>query len=731
MPGRTIAIGDIHGCADALHALLREIQPQADDTIITLGDYVDRGHQSAQVFEILIELVTRCHLVPLLGNHEIMMAAAFNSRSDYDFWLQCGGKATLQSYGGNMRQIPAHHRTFLHHCRRYFETDSHFFVHAGYEPFVELEHQQDEVLFWQHIEQNVPEPHFSNKVAIVGHTPQESGEIRDLGHLKIIDTFCYGDQWLTAFDVESGQIWQARTDGALRDPSANGSPIKRMTPVNDLDQTDQSADNWITRSSLELTGAQFKESLKTVGDYIAEFIDDLPNAPVFPDEVGQRDLEEIAEPVPEDSTALNELLGRLFGRYIHNSFNTASPGYLAYIPGGGFPEAAISDLIAQITNRFITVWTATPQLAQIESTVVRWFCEIVGYREGSGGYLSSGGSTANQTAIVTARTTKLDNNRTDLGDYSKATLYVSDQGHHCLRKSAFLAGIPRDNFRVVPSNHQQKIDIEMLRQLIQLDIDTGYRPFLIVGSAGTTNTGAVDDLSAMRKVADDYDCWFHVDAAYGGFFCMTERGRELLAGIETADSIVLDPHKGMFMPYGTGSLLVKNLDHLRQTHSFTSDYMPDMTDDPDRIDFCEISPELSRGNRSLRLWLPIKQHGIGVFRELLEEKLDLITWLHQELQDFEKQQNGRFEIVTPPELSVLSFRVNSKSLPLESVNRMNQRLIDEINSSGRIMVTGTMLDGKFIVRICILSFRTHFERIKETLEIVKDACKFVSASTVS
>ncbi len=206
---RTIAIGDIHGCDEALIHLLDKIKPQPDDLIIGLGDYVDRGPNPAAVIEILINLVSQCRFIPLIGNHEIMFYKALQgSKRDFDFWFQHGGSTTLASYGGNLKLIPQHHYAFLSHCLRFYETESHFFVHANYEEYVPLAEQSDDVLFWRHISDYPPQRHQNGKTAVVGHTPQFDGEILSFEHLKVIDTFCYGGQWLTALDVESGKIWQ-------------------------------------------------------------------------------------------------------------------------------------------------------------------------------------------------------------------------------------------------------------------------------------------------------------------------------------------------------------------------------------------------------------------------------------------------------------------------------------------------------------------------------------------
>ncbi len=214
---RTIAIGDVHGCAIALAKLIEIIAPQSDDTVVPLGDYVDRGIDSRGVIDQLIALAGRCRLVPILGNHEEMLLGAREGRSDFRFWMNCGGITCLDSYGptGRMDLIPREHFAFLQSCRTYFETERHFFVHANYEPDVPLDRQTLHTLRWLSLRDYVPPaPHCSAKVAIVGHTPQH--EILDLGYLKCLDTRCCHGGWLTALDVNSGQVWQVNERGERR-----------------------------------------------------------------------------------------------------------------------------------------------------------------------------------------------------------------------------------------------------------------------------------------------------------------------------------------------------------------------------------------------------------------------------------------------------------------------------------------------------------------------------------
>lgn len=215
---RTVAIGDIHGCSTALESLVTLIAPQSGDTIVTLGDYVDRGLDSKGVLDQLIALSGRCHLVPILGNHDEMMLNATNGKDDFRFWMNCGGITALDSYGssGRLDLIPDAHIRFLQQCVPFFETDTHFFVHANYRPDLRLEDMDEHPLRWLSLRYIVPSPHCSGKVAVLGHTPQP--DILDLGHLICLDTGCCNGGWLTALDVNSGECWQVDERGEQRLP---------------------------------------------------------------------------------------------------------------------------------------------------------------------------------------------------------------------------------------------------------------------------------------------------------------------------------------------------------------------------------------------------------------------------------------------------------------------------------------------------------------------------------
>jgi calcineurin-like phosphoesterase family protein len=218
--GRTIAIGDVHGCLPALEAILAAIDPRADDTIVTLGDYVDRGPDSRGVIDRLLALAGQCRLIPILGNHEEMLLAVVDRQMPPDDWLRCGGQATVDSYGEAAPGVPAlppAHESFLRRCEPYCETETHLLLHANYDPALPLAEQDSTMLRWRSLRDSVPAAHYSGKTAVLGHTPTRSGEIFDIGYLKCIDTCCYGGRWLTALDLEGGQAWQADREGRLRE----------------------------------------------------------------------------------------------------------------------------------------------------------------------------------------------------------------------------------------------------------------------------------------------------------------------------------------------------------------------------------------------------------------------------------------------------------------------------------------------------------------------------------
>jgi aromatic-L-amino-acid/L-tryptophan decarboxylase len=461
---------------------------------------------------------------------------------------------------------------------------------------------------------------------------------------------------------------------------------------------------------LEPDGAQMRALVDAAMDRIVAHVESLPEQKIYDVEDAAAVAASLRAPVPERGRPLDELLAIVFDRAAPKSFGTPMPGYLAYIPGGGLFHSAVADLIGDTLNRYTGVWQAAPALVELEANVLRWLAAEVGYGAAARGFLTTGGSLANLSALVVARRAKLPD------DFLRGTIYTSDQVHHSLQKAAMVAGLPADNVRALPADEHFRLDPAAVEAAIAADRARGMQPFFLVASAGTVNTGAVDPLPALADLAAREGLWLHVDGAYGGCFVLTERGKTTLAGIERADSVTLDPHKGLFLPYGTGCLLVKDGEALARAHALHAAYLPERPPGADWWDFSELSPELSRPFRGLRLWLPLMLCGATAFREALDEKLDLARWAADEVVKI-----PHLRLVAPPELSLLAFRLEPPGTTRVERDRLNRDLLARVAARQRVLMTGTDLDDGFVGRICVLSFRTHRDRMEMGLEDLRAA----------
>lgn len=387
-----------------------------------------------------------------------------------------------------------------------------------------------------------------------------------------------------------------------------------------------------------------------------------------------------------------------------------SPAHLAYIPGGGIYHSALGDFWAAVTNKYAGIFFTGPGLVRMENLLVRWSADLVGYPAAAGGHLASGGSVATLAAVATAR----DVHRLKGADFSRAVVYLTSQAHHCIEKAIRIAGLGEAQVRHVAMDGAYRMRPDALASMIAADRQNGLLPWLILAAAGTTDTGAVDPLDQIADIARREQCWFHVDAAYGGYFLLTDHGRRLLKGIERSDSVVLDPHKGLFIPFGVGIALVRDAGPMAQTHSYTGHYMQDAQQDQSEVSPADTSAELTKHFRALRMWLPLMLEGTAPFAAGLEEKLLLARYFHREVQKL------GFEVGPSPDLSIVTFRWAPAGMSLERTNQLNQSIVDGIRRDGRVFLSSTMLDGRFTIRLAVLNFRTHRSAIDLALKILKE-----------
>ncbi|MDQ3761943.1 MAG: aminotransferase class V-fold PLP-dependent enzyme [Actinomycetota bacterium] len=438
---------------------------------------------------------------------------------------------------------------------------------------------------------------------------------------------------------------------------------------------------------------------------LSEFIDGLDDAAAARVELPDSLATALGQPPPEQPTGLPALLDTIRQAAGH-AVETAGPHFFGYIPGGGLFVSALADLLAQTLNRYTGLSELAPGLVAIEDGVLRWLCHLFGLPPGAGGLLTTGGSMATLSMLVAARQDRLGDSASF--GAGRGAIYVSDQTNHCVRKAARIAGFPAAQVRTLPTTTELRIDVDAAEAMIATDRAAGLRPFLLVATAGTTSAGVIDPLAELAALARRYEMWCHVDACYGGFFQLTERGRDLLTGINQADSISLDPHKSLFLPYGTGVLLVRQVSALAAAHTDDADYLHDLHGGA-LPDFAHLGTELTRGNRGLRLWLPLHLHGVQAFRAALDEKLDLAQVAHTELA-----ADGRLEMPYPCELSTVLFR-------LRGSDGDNEAFLRRINATNRVFLSSTRLDGRLMLRLCVLSHRTHANHVREAVSIIKRA----------
>ncbi len=390
--------------------------------------------------------------------------------------------------------------------------------------------------------------------------------------------------------------------------------------------------------------------------------------------------------------------------------NPAAAGHLAYIPGGGLYHAALGDFLAAISNKYAGIFFTGPGAVRMENMLIRWVADLVGYPAAAGGTIASGGSIATLAAVATAR----DAHGLTGAGVARAVVYLTDHAHHCIEKALRIAGLGEAQVRRVAMDEAFRMRPGALAEAIVADRARGLRPWLVIAAAGTTDTGAVDPLDEIATIAARERCWFHVDAAYGGFFLLTGEGRRALRGIERSDSVVLDPHKSLFLPYGSGMLLARDAAPLLAAHDYAGNYMQDALREPGEVSPADVSPELTKHFRALRMWLPLILLGTGPFRAALEEKLLLARYFYGEIQAL------GFDVGPAPELSVVTFRWVPPGASVEQANALNQAIVDGVRRDGRVFLSSTMLDGRFTLRLVALSFRTHRRTIDLALRVLRE-----------
>ena len=411
-------------------------------------------------------------------------------------------------------------------------------------------------------------------------------------------------------------------------------------------------------------------------------------------------------PIEEKPLDIDDVLNIVENAIISPGIDLTSSRHFGYIPGGALYPSALGDFLAAISNKYAGSFFASPGSVRLENQLIQWIVDLMGYPETAAGNLTSGGSVAHLIAITAAREAV----QLKAKDYHRAVIYVSTQTHHSILKALTVAGMREAEIRYLPVDKTYHMQTDLLPALIDRDRKKGLIPFMIVASAGTTDVGAIDDLNTIADVCEDKKIWFHVDAAYGGFYILCEEVAAKLKGIERSDSLILDPHKGLFLPYGSGAVIIRDRRHVLAANSYHANYMQDALQD-EELDPASLSPELTKHFRGLRIWMPLKLFGLKPFRAALAEKVVLARYFHQQIQKI-----SGFEVGPLPDISVVLFRYVPRK---GDANKYNRELVKAILKDGRIYLSTTTIEGNYYLRLAVCVYKTHLEDVELCLQLLK------------
>ena len=458
-----------------------------------------------------------------------------------------------------------------------------------------------------------------------------------------------------------------------------------------------------------------RETMRAMGyrvvDLLVDRIERLPDEPALRTAGRDEMTDRIDEPPPDDRRPFEASLERLDRDVLPFVGHFDHPRFFGYIPGAGTWPGALGDLIASATNIDAGAWREAAGPSQLELTVLEWFRQWLGYPPAAAGVLVSGGSAANLTAIACAR-------EAIVGPMStRIVVYTSDQTHSSLARAARHLGFRPDQIRVLPTDERFRLRVDDLVAAIDADVAAGRLPFLVSANAGTTNTGAVDDLAAISAVCRERGIWMHVDGAYGGFAVLTERGREALAGIELADSVTLDPHKWLAMPFEVGCLMVRDGAALEAAFELHPEYLKELHDGDRTVNFADRGLQLTRSSRAIKVWLALQTFGVDAFRAVIDRAMDLTLQAQRAIE-----ADDRLELISPASLGVLTFRRRgTRDEEPDALDRRNEAIVARLAADGDVLLTSTVIGGCYAIRLCVLNHSSGWDDVAHALDRVATA----------
>ena len=473
----------------------------------------------------------------------------------------------------------------------------------------------------------------------------------------------------------------------------------------------------VTQMSLDASEEQFQQWIDETGKLIKDFYDQNLEGRVFAGKSPREVMDLFEEPLPEQPEDVSTVLERVKTDVFGSITNNAGPRYFGYITGGGNQVAVLAEMIKASLNQNNLKWHSSPVSTELERLVMRWVAEFIGYPPSSAGVLLSGGSVANFNCLAVARKIKAPGDVAEEGMYGcpPLTVYVSSEGHSSLDKAVDMLGIGKKYLRKIPVDPELRIRPDSLEERIIEDKKAGFHPLCAVAVAGTTNSGAVDSLTDVADICKKHGLWFHVDAAYGGPAAKIEGVAHLFEGIDRADSVVVNPHKWMYVPFEAGGMLVKNPDHLRATFSTIPDYLKSDNTDDGRTDLMEFNLPLTKEFKALKVWMTLKSFGSTNIRNSIRRDIQKAAYLAGRVKE-----SVTLELMAPAPLSIVCFRCNPGGMEEDALDKLNNNMVQALERDGRVFLTGTKVRGQTALRVCFINHRTTEADIDYLLAVIED-----------
>ena len=467
----------------------------------------------------------------------------------------------------------------------------------------------------------------------------------------------------------------------------------------------------------------FRNHLQKASELVARLYAELDDVRVTPAKTPAEIASLFDEPLPKEGQPLEAILREVENNIFANSTLYLSPRFLGYINSGGNQASILAELLAAGVNQICALWHFSPAASEVERRVVRWIAEFIGYPPDAGGCLLSGGSAGNLVGLAVARKHKARFDADALGARGgpPLTVYISSEGHASIEKNMALLGMGRNQLRKVAVHDDFRINMDALERQVVDDRRNGYEPICVVGNAGSTNTGSVDPLDTLAEFCRDHNLWFHVDAAYGGPAACTKRAGMLFRGLDQADSVVVNPHKWLYVPAEAACILVRSPQALKHTFQVSAAYLreQDISDWDHPIDFKDYSPQLHRNFRALKIWMTFKAYGAKKLLANIESNIDTMRYLGDVID-----KSPDFVRLAPVPLSIVCFQYRTSNSEVHQdqafLNHMNCRLLDALEKGGRVFLSGTTIRGQKALRACSVNHRLRRSDVDYVLDTIRE-----------